>query len=98
MNDSGCSRRFIARVNGPRSTLFVAGGEISSQAEQVVDGPNQRVHPAVLDSEPLQVFKRLLLTQLYQFAFNLRTNDDGFGAEMRLCVFAYGIHMARCRQ
>ena len=61
VNHAGGGRRFVAGVNGPGARLFFAGGKKRAQAEQMINRANERVHTAVFDAEPAQIFQRLLL-------------------------------------
>ena len=98
VDHAGGRGRLVARVNRPGARFFFAGGEVSAQPEQMIDGADQRADAAALDAEVAQIFRCFRLAQIDQLALDLRADHDRFGGEMFLGVFlAPRAHAARRR-
>ena len=73
-------------MNRPRARLFFASGEKCVQAEQVINGPNEFVHPGVFDAKTAQVLGCFTFIEVDKFAFDLSTDHNCFSSEMMACV------------
>ena len=82
MNNSGSAGRFFAGVNGPGARFLFSRGQECAQAEQVIDGANERVHTAIFHPEPAEIIRRFIFAKIDKLAFDLRTDNHGFSREM----------------
>ena len=97
MDSSGGRWRFVAGVNRPGARFFFASGEKRAQAEQMINGANERVHAAVFHAQTAQIFHRLIFAKIDKFAFDLRADDDRFRCEMMPRVILDRSDMFDCR-
>src|SRR5437762_10708234 len=87
--------RFLTRMNRPSARLFFACSEKRTQTEQMIDGANKRMNPAVLQAEVAQVFHRLIFAKIDKFTFNLGADDDRFRCKMMLRIILYRAYAIR---
>ena len=95
VDDAGGGGGFVAGVDGPGAGLLLAGGQVGAQAEEVIDGADEGADAALADAEAGEIFLRLGLGEVDEFALDLRGDYDGFGGQMGADVILHRLYVTR---
>lgn len=80
MDDGGGLGCFGAFGDGPGAGFFGSGGEVSLEAEEVVDSADEDLESGFFDPEAFQELSSVFIGEFDEFGFDLGGDDDNLVA------------------